>query len=93
MAVEVDKTEACLVLSDIGVTLRTLLAVAAEAYPSTRRRRWALKYKDAIIGRIQIKDDHLRGKVFASDTKDTGQNLTGNEDANSSTGGYGESRS
>lgn len=60
MAVTVDNENIRLVLSDMGVTMRTLLAVAASAYPETKRRRWNLVYKGALIGRIQIKDEHLR---------------------------------
>lgn len=75
MAVIVDNENAQLVLSDMGVTLRTLLAVAAGAYPDTRRRRWNLSYKGATIGRIQIKDEHLKSAIPVI----TG-NLKGNKD-------------
>lgn len=43
----------------IGLTLRTLLATAAEANLLTggRRRRWRLSYKEVIIGSIRIVND------------------------------------
>ena len=39
----------------LGITLRTLLAAAAEAAKYAPKRTWNLRYKDAEIGRIRIK--------------------------------------
>jgi len=47
-------------ITDLGVTLRTLLAVAAQGYQTQQRRKWSIKYKGAVIGWLQVKDDHLR---------------------------------
>lgn len=47
-------------VTDLGVTLRTLLAVAADGYKVRQRRKWSVRYKGAVIGWLQIKDDHLK---------------------------------
>lgn len=41
-------------LTDLGVTLRTLLAVAAGGYEVSKRRTWTLIYKDAVIGKVRV---------------------------------------
>lgn len=40
---------------DIGITLRTLLSVAAQGYKVNPRRTWKVRYKEVIIGSIRIK--------------------------------------
>jgi hypothetical protein len=40
---------------DLGLTLRTLFAVAAEAYKTTPKRTWALHYRGIPVGNITIK--------------------------------------
>lgn len=51
--VMIDKEDQCLDIEDIGVTLRTLLAVAAKGYAETGKRRWQVRYRGAIIGNVQ----------------------------------------
>lgn len=40
----------------IGMTLRVLLAVAAEGYKTNPRRTWKIVYRGTVIGSIRIKD-------------------------------------
>jgi hypothetical protein len=51
--VMIDVTDQCLDVDDIGVTLRTLLAVAAKGYAETGKRRWQIRLKGAMIGSVQ----------------------------------------
>ena len=44
----------CIDIEDIGVTLRTLLAVGATGFKETGRRKWNIRYKGALIGAIQV---------------------------------------
>jgi hypothetical protein len=48
---------------DLGVTLRTLLAVAAQGYDDTGRRAWTVRFKGAKIGTIQVKTDPPDSKL------------------------------
>ena len=61
-------------ITDMGVTIRTLLAVAADGYKETQRRKWSVKYKGAVIGWLQVKDDHL--KLVKGKKHDTRRNDT-----------------
>lgn len=63
MAVQVDIKNTTLIVPDLGITLRTLLACAASGYEETKKRQWKLLYKDAVIGSVRIKDAHLKQKV------------------------------
>ena len=42
-------------INDIGVTIRTLLAVAAQGLEDCGNRRWHVVYKDVRIGLVQVK--------------------------------------
>lgn len=57
MAVVIDLDNNQLCITDIGVTLRTLLACAATGYATTKKRRFGIKYKEVIIGNISVKTD------------------------------------
>lgn len=48
-------------ISDIGVTMRTLLAVAAKGLAECGNRRWHVVYKEARIGLVQVKHHDLKG--------------------------------
>lgn len=52
--VTVDTHEGVMDVPHIGITLRTLLAVAANT--KVRRRVWKVRYKGTIIGSVRIKD-------------------------------------
>lgn len=72
MAVERLNEAQEILVPDLGVTLRTLLGVAAQGYKETGRRRWSIRYKGALIGSLQVKDDHLKpliGKKNANKLK------------------------
>jgi hypothetical protein len=45
-------------LPHLGITIRVLLAVAAEAGKETGRKTWALKYKNATVGTVRVKLDN-----------------------------------
>lgn len=51
-----DSKEFTLDIPHLGITMRSILGAAAAAAKemSTYRRRWKLKYKDVIIGSIQL---------------------------------------
>ena len=42
-------------IEDLGVTMRTLLAVANTAAKEKPKRVWKIRYKDAILGSVRIK--------------------------------------
>lgn len=48
-------------IEDIGVTVRTLLAVGAKGYTESQNRKWHIVYKNARIGTIQVKTENLKG--------------------------------
>jgi hypothetical protein len=48
-------------INDIGVTIRTLLAVAAQGLEDCGNRRWHVVYKDVRIGLVQVKAHSLKG--------------------------------
>jgi hypothetical protein len=50
-------------IEDLGVTLRTLLAVGAAGCKSTGRRKWDIRYKSAIIARIQVSSARLPARI------------------------------
>lgn len=50
----------CLIVPHIGLTLRVLLAVAAEGYKLNPRRTWKIVYKDTVIGSVRIKDKIIK---------------------------------
>jgi len=53
--VKADVADAVIDITDIGVTLRTLLAVAAANYEENPRRVWKIRYKASIVGSVRIK--------------------------------------
>lgn len=57
--VTVDHEQSCLHVPHIGITLRVLLAVAAEAYKTTPKRTWRVMYKNTPIGSVRIKSSIL----------------------------------
>ena len=64
MAVTFDTEKKEIYIEDIGVTFRTLLAVAAKGMEQTGRRRWHVVYKDVRIGLVQVKDQWTPTKVL-----------------------------
>jgi hypothetical protein len=44
----------------IGMTLRVLLAVAAEGYKTNPKRTWKIVYRGTVIGSIRIKDSVIK---------------------------------
>lgn len=53
--VEVDHKAVELLVPDLGLTLRSLFAAAAEAHKITPKRTWGLRYSGALVGKITIK--------------------------------------
>lgn len=49
-----DDEERIIIISDLGVTMRTIMAVAATGYSVTGKRRWRIQYKLAIIGKVSV---------------------------------------
>ena len=47
-------------ITDIGVTLRTLLAVAADGLKTSGTRKWSIMYRGAKIGQVQVKDQEYK---------------------------------
>lgn len=52
--VTVDMKDKVIDIEDLGVTMRTLLAVAATGYAKTDRRKWGIRYKNVVIGNVQV---------------------------------------
>lgn len=49
-----DDEERIIIITDLGVTMRTIMAVAATGYSVTGKRRWRIQYKQAIIGKVSV---------------------------------------
>lgn len=47
-------------ITDIGVTLRTLLAVAADGLKTSGTRKWSIMYRGVKIGQVQVKDQEYK---------------------------------
>lgn len=47
--------EATLDITDIGVTIRSLLGYAAEGYRANPKRVWKVRYCDTVIGSVRLK--------------------------------------
>lgn len=63
--VTIDIKDKVIDIEDIGVTMRTLLAVAATGCAETGRRKWSIRYKNAIIGNVvvaSLKPESLQAK-------------------------------
>jgi hypothetical protein len=56
MAVTLNTERKEIYIDDIGVTMRTLLAVAAQGMEDCGNRKWHIVYKDARIGLVQVKN-------------------------------------
>jgi hypothetical protein len=54
MTIGYDKEKYESYIEDIGVTMRTLLAVAAQGFAENGRRRWHVVYKNAKIAVVQV---------------------------------------
>jgi len=52
--------DAALYVPHTGITLRTLLAVAAENYVHNQKRTWKVVWNNTVIGNVRIKDVHLK---------------------------------
>lgn len=74
MSVTFDNEKKEIYIDDIGVTFRTLLAVAAKGYEQSCTRRWHVVYKGARIGLVQVKTEDKRPTLAH-------KNLKGNQDA------------
>ncbi len=74
MSVTFDNEKKEIYIDDIGVTFRTLLAVAAKGYEQSCTRRWHVVYKGARIGLVQVKTEDKRQTPAH-------KNLKGNQDA------------
>lgn len=61
MAVDFNTEKKEIYIEDIGVTVRTLLAVAAQGMEDCGNRKWHIVYKDARIGIVQVKNHNLKG--------------------------------
>lgn len=83
--VTVDSEKYTLSVPDIGVTLRTLLAVASKAQTTTKRRTWNIVYKDVVIGSVRIKTI-LKGEENGKSSSRGSQNRRGNASTNEHTG-------
>lgn len=58
-----DIENATIDIEDIGVTLRTLLAHAAEGYKTNPKRVWKVRYKATIIGSVRLKTDFVKREL------------------------------
>lgn len=68
MAISVNHAAKSITMTDKGATIRTLLAIAADACQATGSRRWKLILGTTLIGSLQVKDDHLKGNKDARPT-------------------------
>lgn len=55
MSVKTVEETSTLQVPDLGVTLRTLFAVAAAGHAKTGKREWKLEYKGAIVGKLKVR--------------------------------------
>ena len=68
MAVELNTEKKTLTIPDLGVTMRTIMAVAASGYAETKNRSWKIIYKGAHIGTVKVKDDHLKRSTHVANS-------------------------
>lgn len=54
MAVKLNVEEQCIEIEHLGITMRTLMAVGAQGYAQTSKRRWNIKYMNVKIASIQV---------------------------------------
>lgn len=62
--------EAALHVPHTGVSLRTLLAVAADNYKHNQRRTWKVVFMNTVIGNVRIKDSHLKEVGYVKPKKE-----------------------
>ena len=55
MAVKTVEETSTLQFPDLGVTLRTLFAAAADGHAKTGKREWKLEYKGAVVGKLKVR--------------------------------------
>ena len=55
-----DAPEGVIFAPHLGITLRVLLSVAADAAKTFPRRTWKVSYKNTVIGTVRIKDTVVR---------------------------------
>lgn len=55
--INIEPQTCTIVISDLGVTLRTLLACAVTGYKSNPKRTWKVQYKSVVIASVRIKTD------------------------------------
>jgi hypothetical protein len=65
MAVTYNTEKKELYIDDIGVTMRTMLAVAAKGQAECGVRRWHIVYKEVRIGMVSVKTETLKGESNA----------------------------
>jgi hypothetical protein len=65
-----DIENATLVIEDIGVTLRTLLAHAASGYKQNPKRVWKVSYKGTIVGSVRLKTDFVKKEGLNTEPTD-----------------------
>lgn len=53
--ITVDKEAVIIDITDPGVTIRTLLAVAATASKEVPKRTWKIRFNKAIVGSVRVK--------------------------------------
>lgn len=56
MTVERSNAKKELYINDLGVTMRTMLAVAANGHSECANRKWHIVYKGIRIGMVQVSD-------------------------------------
>jgi len=59
--IDVDDSTHSIVIPDLGVTMRTMLAAAASGMERTNRRSWNVRYKEVVIGRVRVKNFTMKG--------------------------------
>lgn len=57
-----DIENATLNITDIGVTLRTLLGYAATGYKENRKRKWNVVYKGVVVAAVRLKTDMVKSE-------------------------------
>jgi hypothetical protein len=64
MAVSYNTQKKEIYIEDIGVTMRTMLAVAAKGQAECGVRRWHVVYKEVRIGMVSVKTETSRVRKF-----------------------------
>lgn len=77
MPVTRDDEKNAIEYTDLGVTLRTLMGVAAEGYKKTGRRVWMLLYNGVNVGKLQVRSDFMGKKDATANSNGTGANRSG----------------